>query len=263
MSISRHNIRLLWRTIIEFGMLKPYDRVLVGLSGGKDSSFLIYALSELRKNAPFSFDAAAVHVDLGFEESFDAGPLEEYCERLQVPFYLKHTRISHAAFSHKRQNPCAQCAFLRRGVMNRLAVEQGFNKVALAHHLDDAVETFLMSLLYSGQLKTFQPCSYLARTDLTVIRPLIYFREKEIQNACMKIEYKPVDTPCPMAGKTMRAMVKKLVRQLVDENRYIFHNLTVAMREGVEITQWPSAMSKESLRHKVFDFWSGNWQELQ
>ena len=257
MELPRRMERRLWRAVIEFDMLQPGDRVLVGLSGGKDSSFLLYGLAILRKHAPFDFELAALHIDQGFVEDFDVSPMEELCNRLEVPFHVMRTSIYRAAFNHKRQNPCAHCAYLRRGFMNNYAREQGYNKVALAHHLDDAVETFLMSQLYSAQLETFSPSSYLDRVGLTVIRPLVYFRENEISQAGKMLDLTSVDTPCPIAGRSMRSVVKKLVLELCRENKFVFNNIVTVMRAGVAPRRWPADLSREQLRRKMEAFWGG------
>jgi tRNA 2-thiocytidine biosynthesis protein TtcA len=249
--------RRLWRAVIEFDLLQPGDRVLVGLSGGKDSSFLLYGLASLRKDAPFDFELAALHVDQGFVEDFDVSPMEELCRRLEVSFHVKRTSIYTSAFNHESQNPCAQCAYLRRGFMNKYAREHGYNKVALAHHLDDAVETFLMSQLYSAQLETFMPSSYLDRMGITVIRPLVYFRENEIKTAGKKLALPTVDSPCPMAGRSKRAVVKKLLFELCRENKLVYNNLVTVMRAGVTPRQWPADLPKEQLRGKMEAFWGG------
>lgn len=261
LKLPRNMMRRLWRTIIEFDMLSPRDRVLVGLSGGKDSSFLLYALAALRENAPFDFDLAALHVDQGFVPDFDVSTMEDFCKGLGVPFAVMRTRIYEAAFGQEKQSPCARCAFLRRGALNNYANKNGYNKVALAHHLDDALETFLMSQLYSGRIETFLPVTYLDRTKVTVIRPLVYFREKEIKQAGKLIDFTPVDTPCPMAGKSMRARVKALLTELANENKFVLTNLMAAMRQGNAVKLWPPEPARQEIQEKVKEFWSSCRQE--
>lgn len=261
MNLPKNIMRRLWRTIIEFDMLFPDDRVLVGLSGGKDSSFLLYALAALRENAPFDFDLAALHVDQGFVPDFDTTSMDDFCQSLGVPFAVMRTRIYEAAFGQEKQSPCARCAFLRRGAVNTYAKKNGYNKVALAHHLDDALETFLMSQLYSGRIETFLPVTFLDRSGVTVIRPLVYFREKEIKKAGALFDFTPVDTPCPMAGKSMRARVKTLLSELAGENKFIITNLMAAMRENSDLRLWPPEPERQHLQEKVKKFWSPCRQE--
>ncbi|GAW90957.1 tRNA 2-thiocytidine biosynthesis TtcA family protein [Calderihabitans maritimus] len=260
--LPKNYVRKLWRTAVEFKLLQPGDRVLVGFSGGKDSSFLLYALKILQHNFPFSFELGAIHVDMGFEKDSDPSPLEEFCRELGVPFHLQPSRIAQIVFRENNgQNPCSICAHLRRGIINDYAVKKDYNKVALAHHYDDAVETFLMSQLYSGQLRTFSPKTYLDRTGLTVIRPLCYFRESEIKGAFRFINYRPVASPCPLNGRTKRQEVKELIRSLLKKNKLVFDNLASAMREGNHIELWPSKLSREEMKKNYREFQSNHSPE--
>ena len=173
-------------------------------------------------------------------------PLDQYCTNLGVPFHSLRTEIARYAFdADKTGSSCATCSFLRRGVMNRFARENNYNVVALAHHLDDAVETFLMSIIFSGQIKTFLPRTDLQRSGLTVIRPLVYFRETELRQTVELTGFTPVPSPCPNNGQTKRAETKELVRKLCLHDQRIFHNLTAAMREGRSIELWPPGLPVE------------------
>jgi tRNA(Ile)-lysidine synthase TilS/MesJ len=172
---------------MEFSMLGPGDRCLVGLSGGKDSAFLLYALAALRQTAPFQFDLAAATIDPMFDPNFPADRLRQLCESLGVPFFLEQSNFAQLAFAPSEQNPCPRCAYFRRGALNRIAKREGYNRLALAHHHDDAVETFLMSILYAGQIKTFTPVTQQERSELLVIRPLIYLRESQIRATSFSI----------------------------------------------------------------------------
>ncbi|MCR3921565.1 MAG: tRNA 2-thiocytidine biosynthesis protein TtcA [Firmicutes bacterium] len=247
--------RRLWRAIVEFKLIEAGDRVLVGLSGGKDSSFLLTCLRALQEHAPFPFDLAAVHVDQGFPDVVDLTPLTDLCAHLKVPLEILETQIYQMAFMQEGQSPCARCAYFRRGFIHNYARDHEYNKVALAHHLDDAVETFLMSQLFAGQLKTFQPKSYLTRTEVTVIRPLLYFREKEIKQAQRLVAFPPINTPCPYAGHSMRATAKELIGNLEKMNERVFDNLVVAMREGTKQDLWPAPLAKDEFRVLMADFW--------
>ncbi|NLZ38178.1 MAG: tRNA 2-thiocytidine biosynthesis protein TtcA [Firmicutes bacterium] len=255
MRLPKWVLRRFYRAIVEFKLLEPDDRVLVGLSGGKDSSFLLASLKLLQEHMPFSFTVAALHIDQGFPDAVDLSPLKKFCTELDVPLTILSTSIYQMAFTDTGEKPCARCAYFRRGFIHNFAREHKYNKVAFAHHLDDAVETFLMSQLYAGQLKTFQPKSYLSRTGVTIIRPLIYFREKEIKQAQKFLSYEPINTPCPYAEHSMRAEVKALIQGLERKNDRIFDNLVAAMRGGSEQNFWPAPLSKEEFKVLMSDFW--------
>jgi len=248
LSLPKPYMRRLWRTIVEFGMIKPGDRVLVGLSGGKDSSFMTYALACVRKSSPFDFDLGAVSLDLGFtKEHVNMEPLRRFCSELGIPFY--HDRIEAGDFilNEQGKSPCAKCAHLRRGALATLAKEQGYNKIAYAHHLDDAVETFLMSMIYSGQVTTFQPVTNLDRSGVTVIRPVCYFRETELIEAGKHVPFTPIKSPCPLDKHTARQKVKELIDGLCADNHYVFDNLTAAMRGGAPLELWPKKLTRQEL----------------
>lgn len=233
--------RKLLRAIREFDLIRPGDRVLVGFSGGKDSSFLLYALAVFQKSNLIPFTLGALTIDLGFETPFNPEPLEAYCHGLEVPFRLVKTEIAKYAFGENNpEGPCATCSFLRRGAMNRIAVEDGYNVVALAHHHDDAVETFLMSVIFSGQIKTFLPRIELERTGLAVIRPLVYFRENELKKAIQLTNFQPISSPCPLDGYTKRAETKEIIRKLCRHDKRIFNNLASVIREGRPMELWPA-----------------------
>ncbi|NLK07180.1 MAG: tRNA 2-thiocytidine biosynthesis protein TtcA [Firmicutes bacterium] len=248
MSLPRHYARRIWRAIIEFELLAPKDQILVGYSGGKDSLFLLYALKALQAKSPFPFTFAAAHVELGFSEQPGVEELAAVCQDLNIPFYCQETKI--ADLAAKDDNPCSTCAYFRRAVVNRIANTEGYNKVALAHHHDDAVETFFMSQLYSGQLQTFLPKSMLDETGLTVIRPLVYLRESKIKEFVENLPWKPTPNPCPFQGRTHRFRVKELIRGLTSENPSVYHNVAACMRKSAAPILWPAALDREAMREK-------------
>ena len=254
-SLSRSYSRRLYRALIEFQMISEGDRILVGFSGGKDSAFLLYALSAIQRYSPVKFQLAAATIDLGFSGGLINEEMEALVHELGVPYFIRKTNIAKFAFnSEQEKSPCAVCSHLRRGSLNSLAVENGFNKVALAHHRDDAVETFLMSILYSGQIHVFRPVTYLDRTGITVIRPLIYFRESEIRGAVKRIGYKPPANPCPAQDETQRLAVKNLIRSLSRENPMVYTNLFKALHSSALGELWPPTASKQEMKelHKMF-----------
>lgn len=250
-SLPRTYTRKLLRAIREFELIQPGDKVLIGFSGGKDSAFLTYALSILQRHGIISFELGALTVDLGFSTPFNHEYLAEFCDGLGVKHYLLKTEISRYAFGEENpEGPCATCSFLRRGATNRFALEHGYNVVALAHHQDDAVETFLMSIIFSGQIKTFLPRTELERTGITVIRPLVYFREKELTKALQFIDFTPQPSPCPVNGRTKRAETKELIRKLTGHDKRIFNNLAAVIREGRPMELWPPELTTAEKRRR-------------
>lgn len=246
--LERDLLRRIWRAIIEFELLESGDRVIVGFSGGKDSGFLLAALAAAREKSPFPFELGAVHVDLGFDENADLTSLIAYCKTLGIELIVKHTQIGSLAVSNSKQSPCAQCAYFRRAVVNRVARQHGFNKVAYGHHFDDVVVTFLMSQLYSGKLAALPPKSYLERAELTVIRPLVYIREAEIERSVASIGFTPMTNPCPFDKTNQRKITQQLLAAIAETNPNVYHNLAAAMRDSHEIELWPKRLSKAQLR---------------
>ncbi len=245
----------LWRAILEFDLLAAGDRILVGLSGGKDSVFLTYALAAIRDCSPRPFELAAVTLDPQFTADFDPAPLTAFCAGLGVPHHALKADIAGAIAKGGGKDPCFVCSYFRRAFINSFAVQNGFNKIAYAHHHDDAVETFVMSMLYTGQLKTFLPKTKLDRTGLTVIRPLVFFREKELRATPRLHGFTPIPSPCPLDGKTKRQEIKDLIRGWERANRHVFRHLAAAMRESPATELWPPTPSRAELKAMHRAFW--------
>lgn len=206
------------KCIRDYQMLAPGDRVAVGVSGGKDSLTLLRLLAELREYPPVPFELLAVTLDLGYPE-MDFSTVAELCRQLDVPYAVRQTQIREIVFDIRREeNPCALCAKLRRGILNETAVELGANKVALGHHYDDVLETFLLSLVYEGRLGSFLPVTYLDRTGLILIRPMLYIHEKSIANFARRQALPVVHNPCSADKNTKREEMKDLLYEL--EGRY-------------------------------------------
>jgi tRNA(Ile)-lysidine synthase TilS/MesJ len=243
--LPKYYFNRIMRAIKEFEMVAPGDRVLVGFSGGKDSAFLLYALRSIQAYADIPFSLAALTIDPMFPDAaFPEEHLRSLCERLEVPFFFERTTIAEFAFAQDaRENPCPRCSYLRRGAINRFATENGFNRVALAHHHDDAVETFLLSLFYNGQIKTFLPVTEQDRAGVSLIRPLIYLREFEVKAAYHKFFdfYQPVPSPCPLDKTSKRAEVKQTLIALSKTNRQLYANLGQAIRTDAFVELWPAA----------------------
>ena len=243
----------LWRALIEFDMLAEGDKILIGLSGGKDSMFLTAALAELQKHAPLHFELACYTVDTMFDTHFPKQELEAFCAHVHLPHYSEQVNVP----AIKRANdatPCFSCAYFRRAATNRRALELGCNKVAWAHHNDDVVETFLLNLLTSGQQKTFLPVTPLSRTGLTIIRPLLYYREAEIIDMISKLGFQPLKNPCPYDGHTKRQEAKELLLQLRSFSPEVYEHLAAAMRNQNGSELWPTKLTQKELSDKFYQF---------
>lgn len=254
--LPRIYFRRLLRAVTEFDMIKENDNIVIGLSGGKDSVFLAYALAQLRDISKRPFKLAAFTLDPQFSESFEVAALADFCKLLSIPFATSKADIASIIHANQNKEPCFTCSYFRRGAVNRFAQTNGFNKVALAHHHDDAVETFFMSLLYSGKLQTFAPCTYLSRTGLTVIRPLIYFRENELRQAIPLHGFDPIPSPCPFNGKTKRQEIKELIKSLGNQIPELYDRLAAAMRQSEKSELWPPAPTRAELKDLAGKFWS-------
>lgn len=198
----------------DYGMLQPGDRVAVGLSGGKDSIALLAALHHLRRYHPAQFELEAVTVDSGFP-GMDFTPVADYCRALDVPYTLVRTDIREIVFDVRREeNPCSLCSKMRRGALNDAIRARGCNKLALGHHFDDAVETFMMSLVFEGRLGCFKPVTYMSRADVTQIRPLLYLGEGSAENLVAALGLPVVPTTCPEDKTSKRREIKDLLAAL-------------------------------------------------
>lgn len=221
------------RAADDYHMIQPGDKIALGLSGGKDSLTMLYAMQALKRFYPNPFEIHAVTVDLGFD-NLDLGRIEELCRSLDVPYTIVKTQIAEIVFNRRMEsNPCALCAKMRKGALNDAIKEAGCNKVAYAHHRDDAVETMMLSLLYEGRLHTFLPVTYLDRMDLTVIRPLIYMKEADVIGFTRKNQLPVVKSPCPADGYTRREYVKQLLHQLNQENHGVKDRMFTAIQRGI------------------------------
>lgn len=227
------------KAVDEYGLIENGDKIAVGISGGKDSLTLLYALSELRKFYPKEFEVCAITVHLGIA-GMDFSNVAELCEKLDVPYYIVDTEINDIVFNvRKESNPCALCAKLRKGAFNNKALELGCNKIAYAHHRDDVNETFMMSLIYEGRIHTFSPMSHLDKTNLTLIRPLIFAPEADIIGFAKKYKLPVVKNLCPADGVTKREETKELIKKINDEAHGFHTRLFSAIVNG-KLEDWPS-----------------------
>lgn len=218
------------QAVDQYHMIDQGDHIAVGVSGGKDSLTLLYALYYLKKFYPNHFQLSAISVDLGFD-GFDLSPVLQLCDEFQIPCAIVPSHIGSILFeSRKESNPCSLCAKLRKGALNAKAKELGCNKVAYAHHKDDLIETMLLSLIYEGRFHTFSPVTYLDRIDLSVIRPMIYVDESDIKGFRNKFQLPVCPNPCPVDGHTKREYVKNITKVWEKENpgvkTRLFHAIT-------------------------------------
>lgn len=206
------------RAVDDYHMIEEGDKIAVGISGGKDSLTLLYALNDLRRFYPYQFEIQAVTVDLGFH-NLNLDRIRALCSTMNVDYTVVKTDIAQVIFEERREeNPCSLCAKMRKGALNQAVKAAGCNKIAYAHHKDDVVETMLMSLIFEGRFHTFAPVTYLDRMELTVIRPLMYMNEADVIGFVHKYDVPVVKSPCPADGHTKREYVKNLLRNLNLEN---------------------------------------------
>lgn len=214
----QHILSLVRRCVEDYNMIDSGETVAVGVSGGKDSVLTLAALAKLRDFYPKKFDVVAVTIDSG-TPGMDFSPIAKLCEELNVPYHLVPVPIYEIVFVHRQEkNPCSLCAKLRRGALSTELNRLGVSKIALGHHYDDAVETMLMSLFLEGRISCFQPVTYLDRSQVTQIRPLLYVQEKEVRGAVKRLGLPVVENPCPANGSTQREEMKELIFRL--ERKY-------------------------------------------
>jgi tRNA 2-thiocytidine biosynthesis protein TtcA len=210
--------RYLGQAISDYSMIGPGDSILLGISGGKDSLFMAYALDRLRRRSPVKFNLAAITIDPGEPSGFTSQELDtlrRFLESLEIPYHVVPTHIAKIVAEYpSTKTACSLCANLRRGALYKASNELGYKKVALAHHLDDAIETVLMNMFYQASYRCFEPVTHLTRRDVVVIRPLVYTPEKEIARSAARLALPVIKTRCPVAGTTCRQEMKDLVSLL-------------------------------------------------
>ena len=237
MSEMRRMLSFVRRAVDDYGMIEEGDRIAVGISGGKDSLTLLETLAALRVFYPKKFEIVAITVDMGFEGA-DFSEVSELCRRINVEYHIEKTEIAKIIFDvRKEPNPCSLCAKMRRGSLHSAAQDMGCNKVALGHHFDDAVETFMLNMFFEGRLGCFSPKSYLSNRKLTLIRPMIYATEKDVLYFTNKRRLPVVVSPCPEDHATEREKMKNLLTSLERENKGLKHRIFNAMCKG-EIDGW-------------------------
>lgn len=233
MAGSRELSALVRAAVERYDMIAENDTVAVGVSGGKDSVALLVLLAELRRYYPRPFSLTAITLDPGFDGETDYRAIEALCEQLEVPYVIKRTRLWDVVQEKQSgQTPCSLCARLRRGALHRTAAELGCRTVALGHHQDDAAETLLMSLLSGATLDCFAPKSYLDRREITLIRPLVFAEEREIEAYVRREGLPVVKSRCPVDGDTHRQRTKELIASLSKEYGDVSEKITAAMQKA-------------------------------
>ncbi len=238
------------KAIQEFDLIQDGDKIAVGVSGGKDSMVLLQGLYLLKRFIGIEYDLTAITVDPKFNGvPGNYEPVREMCEKMGIPYYLKPTDIGQIVFDvRKEPNPCSLCARMRRGALHDAAIEMGCNKIALGHHYDDVVETFMMNLFNEGRIGCFSPKSYLSRKDLWMIRPLVFAPEKEVRKAAVKCELPIVKSKCPADGHTSRQQMKEFLLQHEKDSDSFKYRLFGALRRS-GIDGW--GYTGKSARQKV------------
>lgn len=226
------------KAVDEYQMIDEGDKIAVGISGGKDSLTMLYALHGLQRFYPNHFEIEAITVDLG-NPGFHLEPIKALCEEMGVHYTIVKTEIAKIIFEDRKEsNPCSLCAKMRKGALNDAIKELGCNKVAYAHHKDDVVETMLLSLIYEGRFHCFSPRTYLDRMDLTVIRPLMFVDEADVIGFKNKYNLPVTKSQCPADGFTKREYAKELLRTLNHDNPGVKERMFSAILNG-NLSGWP------------------------
>lgn len=235
-------LSLVRRCVEDYDMIQEGDRIAVGVSGGKDSMTLLIALAKLQKFYPIPFTVEAISLDMG--GGMDFSPVTALCKELEVPYTLIETEIMHIIFNVRQEkNPCSICAKMRRGALHEALQQRGISKIALGHHYDDAVETFLLSLFYEGRLSCFQPVTWLDRTEISQIRPLLYCGENVIRSVVARNQIPVVHNPCPADGSTKRQEVKDLLVELKEQYPDLKQKIFGAMQR-LPLPEWEPTLQR-------------------
>jgi len=232
------------QAIYDYRMIENGDRIAVGLSGGKDSVTLLYTLYLLRKSLPVKFELEAVFIDLGWPIELQV--INEFCHKINVPFHIVKTDIGKIVFEERKDyNPCALCSHLRRGALHSKALELGCRKIALGHHLDDVIETFFLNMIYTGQMRIFAPATFLDRTGLTMIRPMVYHHVEEIM-AFIEAEGLPsIKNNCPADGYTHRDVIKSFIHDTTKRFPDFKARFLTALKKFDSRNLWPKPLPEK------------------
>ena len=222
------------KAIEDYNMIEEGDKIGVALSGGKDSISMLMGFKAMQRFYPKKFEVIAISINPGFD-FFNKAFLEETCKNIGVPLFIQDTNIKEIVFDVRQEkNPCSLCANFRRGALNSVAIREGCNKIALGHNEDDVLETFLLNLLFTGSINTFSPVSYMDRSKITLIRPLIYAPEKSIKSFVKRNNIEVMNKVCPMDGVSKREDVKNMINDLRVDIPHIKANLYGAIKRNIE-----------------------------
>lgn len=251
-------LSLVRQAVERYGMIEEGDRIAVGVSGGKDSLTLLYALKELSRFYPKEFSVCGICVDLGYENT-DFSGIRKFCEEREVALSVVHTQIGRIVFKERKEsNPCSLCAKMRKGALVQEALKLGYNKIAYAHHKDDFVETMLLSLIFQGQFYTFPPVTRFEDTGLTVLRPMMLVEEAQVKGFCNRYGIPVMKSPCPVDGITRRAYAKNLLLRIQKEHPGAKERMFHAITNG-NIYDWPKPVTGPAVdakgRAPDSDFW--------
>lgn len=225
------------KAVEDYDMIGDGDRVAVGVSGGKDSLVLLGALANLSRFYPKKFTVMGLTIDMGYKSDYSG--IQSYCDSLGVEYKVKYTNIKEIIFDDRKEtNPCSLCAKMRSGALNDFAIENGCKKVALGHHNDDVLETFFLSLVYEGRINCFSPVTYLDRTDIYKIRPLIYAREGDIRGVVKRNNIPVLESSCPANGYTKRQEMKEMIARIDKETNPGFKRRLFTAIKSSEIEGW-------------------------
>lgn len=236
-SLNKSLRRKIGTAVTKWHMINHDDNIIVGLSGGKDSLLLLHALHEFSRRSPVKFSLAALSVKLS---GMDTKPLEDYCSHMNIPYTIIEQDIIGIINSRGEKSPCSFCANMRRGILSSWASQNGFNKLALGHSLDDAVETFFMNLLNTGRAKSFQPTAHMSRTNITVIRPLVLATEAAIIDEVKRLSLPVIASSCPFAGHTERQRIREYIAELRKSVPDLYAKIVHALENLSDSESWKS-----------------------
>lgn len=222
------------KAIEDYNMIEEGDKIAVCLSGGKDSITMLHCFKALQRFYPKNFELVAISIHPGFE-FFDTALLQNICDKLEVPLFIEKSNIKEIVFDIRQEkSPCSLCANLRRGIINSVAIREGCNKIALGHNKDDVLETFMLNLLYTGSINTFAPVSYMDRTKITLIRPLIYAKEKDTNRFVKQNNIQVMPKACPMDGYSKREDMKNMIYSIRKDIPKVEANLFGAITRNID-----------------------------